>query len=1406
MNRRNCLLPVAILGFAALATPPAPAQTWTGAASGSWNAAGNWSPTGVPANGATTQLIFDTTANAAMTADIQATLNVFNLNQMTFTANAPAYSLTGDTLSFHLNGATPATIAMNSGNSVTIANNIDLINNLTVSGTGIGTLTLSGTISNPASVTYAGASILVLSGTNSYTGGTSVGSGSLDIPNIANGSTPSPLGDSSNAAGNLNLGTAMPSRGNLLLTGTNAAYSTDRGVTVAGLYASGGGGAIGVQNAGATLTWAGQITGAGSFIKTGAGTLSLTNTSDNFTGGAFVEAGTLSVGAAGSVLPANSTVTALTGGTFQVGAAAGDNSAAALGAVNVNGGTLQSAAGSGNYYVNQLAMTGGTVDFSASTNFGLHLSGAGAAVTINAGTSTWTGGGTSRIQNDTAGPVTVTANAGGTLNAGIILSNAGTNPNFTLTGAGSIRLSNPGNTANITANGANVFSSDLSTDVGAGAFGTLGTGSFALTNRSFLNYDGMSATSAKPLTVANGSIAVLNAGTNLTLSGVISNSDPTAFVEVLGPAFANVAGTGTVTLTANNTYGGPTFVSDGAVLAIPTIGTAGTASPLGTSSNAPANLNLGQAIQFGGRGDLMLTGTAAAYSTDRGVTINGFYGIGTGGGAIGVQNAATTLTWNGQITGPGEFIKSGAGTLVLTNTNNNWQGGTVVEAGQLVIGGANGVGILPTGSGAAILAGAQLNFAAFIDGSQAASAQSTFFVEGGTLRLSGNAVRVFLNQLWCYTGSTVDLTPTPSSPQLRLDFVNAAPLINVLGNSTWIGVNSYMLNNSGVQLPITIAPNVTLTSSVDLASGGTLPNNLYPFLVNGGGTLYLTGAGGALVDVTVTQARLRVDNFTPIQLTTLTLDNGTLQYSGPTQAATYQFSIGPGGGTLEISNAGTTLTLTDFISAVSGIVPGPFTKAGPGVLALVGANSPFFGGVVVNAGRLEISDDAELGLANVTVNQLGTLRFTANTTSARTFILNGGTLDVSSGAALTLNGATVGGGFMHGPGPVAVTGGTALVGVTTSVNAVINQTGPGSYANFTNGGALTIAAGIAGPIAFSSFTNQGSGAITVGAASLVNVADFQTYGTLTLNPAVVGSGQFTELVNTGTSPLFFNGGSRTFLGTPATAGPPAAPNFVAGIDLHGQNAVVAGGLFVNNGFVVDSTNNGQGTATIIADFGALVKGAGYYQNPIITQNGGKVQAGNSPGTASFGRFVFGPGGVSNYVFAIDDATGTAGPTPDALGHVSGWGLISAVQHSTGLVTSSGDFTWTATPAAKLTVAIGTLINPTTVGTDVAGLMADFDPTQAYTWLAAGWAGSYFGPTDTALLDAATTFDSSGFLNPVAGTFGWQLNSGNRELSLVYTPTAVPEPSALVMVAGAALAAWIRRRRPTVCGDAAETIH
>jgi hypothetical protein len=230
--------------------------------------------------------------------------------------------------------------------------------------------------------------------------------------------------------------------------------------------------------------------------------------------------------------------------------------------------------------------------------------------------------------------------------------------------------------------------------------------------------------------------------------------------------------------------------------------------------------------------------------------------------------------------------------------------------------------------------------------------------------------------------------------------------------------------------------------------------------------------------------------------------------------------------------------------------------------------------------------------------------------------------------------------------------------------------------------------------------------------------------------------------------------------------------------------------------VTDSTG---GFATIVADYGALVKGGGSYFNPVKTQNGGKFQSGNSPGVATFGRFVFGPGGVNNYIFGINNATGQAGPTPDANGQVSGWGLVKTSQMQRSVGTANGDFAWTADSANKLTVSLDTLVNPTLAGTDQNGLMANFDPTKAYSWPAVEWVGGYSGPTSVAALDAATTFDTSEFANPVAGTFGWGLDSANHTLALTYTPSAVPEPGTMCLTGLAAVASgWaIRRRRQAV---------
>lgn len=144
--------------------------------------------------------------------------------------------------------------------------------------------TLSGFLAGNGGLTQNGSSTLLLTRNNTYTGATTIHSGTISVPLFPNAGVAGPLGNSTNSASNL-----VFSGGTLLYTGANA--STDRNFTLA----NGATSTIGVGNSSSTLTMSGSSAATtGSLSKTGNGTLVL-NGNANHSGGTTVSSGTLRI-------------------------------------------------------------------------------------------------------------------------------------------------------------------------------------------------------------------------------------------------------------------------------------------------------------------------------------------------------------------------------------------------------------------------------------------------------------------------------------------------------------------------------------------------------------------------------------------------------------------------------------------------------------------------------------------------------------------------------------------------------------------------------------------------------------------------------------------------------------------------------------------------------------------------------------------------------------------------------------------------------------------------------------------------------------------------------------------------------------------------------------------------------
>lgn len=260
-----------------------------------------------------------------------------------------------------LNLTNPITVLSGSSGTVTINNYanyspifagaITLNKNLTVyngNASGVRAITIGGNISGGGGLQITAANIadpIILSGSNSFSGGVMLYSGNLIINSTnAFGATASILSiwggelDNTNAAvitiannnpQNWNADFTFVGTQNLNLGNGNVTLGGNRQVTV-------------VSN---TLTVGGAISGLGyALTKTGAGTLSLTG-ANTFSGNTTISSGTLALGATGSII-STPLITIGSGATFDV---------SAPGAFQLNGSTTLAGNGTVNGSVTEQA-------------------------------------------------------------------------------------------------------------------------------------------------------------------------------------------------------------------------------------------------------------------------------------------------------------------------------------------------------------------------------------------------------------------------------------------------------------------------------------------------------------------------------------------------------------------------------------------------------------------------------------------------------------------------------------------------------------------------------------------------------------------------------------------------------------------------------------------------------------------------------------------------------------------------------------------------------------------------------------------------------------------------------------------------------------------------------------------
>ena len=266
--------------------------TWNTAVAGNWSDSSKW--TNNQSDGtapvAAGQTDYTLNFNQAGTYTVTNDRNAgFLLNQLNVSGGV---TLAGNSLAFSANGATLPQINQNSASSVAIGVPVALAANVTLGGSGAGQVTVSAQISGSGTLTKNSSGSLNLSSANTYSGGTVINAGSLDLPNNGNsllgtGAVTVNTGAALNLNGNGNLANAFTFNGASVGNGNSFTAYISGPVTMAAtssfdLYTTG------------QMGIGGNISGPGGLTKKGtSGSAFYLTGTNSFAGIVSVQAGTI---------------------------------------------------------------------------------------------------------------------------------------------------------------------------------------------------------------------------------------------------------------------------------------------------------------------------------------------------------------------------------------------------------------------------------------------------------------------------------------------------------------------------------------------------------------------------------------------------------------------------------------------------------------------------------------------------------------------------------------------------------------------------------------------------------------------------------------------------------------------------------------------------------------------------------------------------------------------------------------------------------------------------------------------------------------------------------------------------------------------------------------------------------